>query len=332
MPENNTPELDQYQKDKDEFEDAVDDVLAADESKTDEEINAEMDKKQADKSGEAGEATKDPIVPAAAEPVTEPVPETDVTDGQGVTPATVVKEELPDTVEAWTTYAKALEDKLTKEKQKTSSWNGRITAANTKVKELEAELATVRGQIKTTEQTTTAKLATSSDNEVLDRFRNDFPELSNVVDIMQKRIDGVSPAQAKAVEPTPTPAQAGDTTDADADDEEKEKHIAAIREVHSDLPEMVSSGVLLTWINQQPSYIRPTLETIYKSGKAEDVITMVTNFKEESGWKSQLKPAADTAAAEKLASMTEVKSQSQTPTGTVVDKDDFDQGAKDAGL
>jgi hypothetical protein len=334
MPDEKT-ELDQYQKDKDEFSEAVDDVLGADESKSDEEIIAEMDKKQADGTDVGGEPKQDPDKPAVEKTDDATKTEDDNLDGQGIVPVTKDIEDPPDTIEAWKGKADSFEAELAKERQKTSSWNGRITAANTKVKELEAKIVELESQVNTAVDKDT-KASNDSDNEVLDRFRKDFPELSNVVDIMQKRIDGVVPTAPAKVE---TPAADNSTTSAEVDDDKavakvKSDHVASIRKVHPDLPEAVNSGVLLTWINKQPTYIRPTLETIYKSGKAEDVIKMVTNFKDDTGWKSQLKQADDknTSAQDKLDSMIAVQSETRTPNGKVVDKEDYDQGAKDAGL
>jgi hypothetical protein len=333
-----TPELDQYQKEKEEFSDAMDEVFDADnEDKTDEEIIAEMDKKDADKSDVGGEPKKDLVDPAPESAPAASDSDADNLDGQ-VKPVTDTVDDPPDTIEAWKNKAEELEAELAKERQKTSSWNGRITAANTKVKELEAkilELEAVGNIAKDSED----KATTESDNEVLERFRSDFPELSTAFDIMQKRIDGVTPAPAKAAEPDTSTASTSSADNAadtvkDAQAKVNAEHTTSIRKVHPDLPEMVNTGVLLSWINKQPSYIRPTLETIYKSGTAEDVITMVTNFKDSSGWKSQLKPAdgKNKTAADKLNSMREVTSESHTPSGTEIDKNDYDQGAKDAGL
>jgi hypothetical protein len=97
---------------------------------------------------------------------------------------------------------------------------------------------------------------------------------------------------------------------------------------------MVNTGVLLTWINLQPDFIRPALETIYTSGNAESVIKMVTEFKDKTGWVSQLTKADDKGKTTntKLASMVEVNSEGVAPTGKTVDKNDYDQAAKDAGL
>jgi len=339
---NDTPELDDYQKEKEEFSDAVDDVLGAEEGKTDEEIIAEMDKKQEGKSDVGGEPKKDPKEPIVPDPPAADGSDPDDPESQGIPPATKEIEDPPDTIEAWTKKAGDLEAELAKERQKTSSWNGRITAANNKVKELEGRILELEAQLTVATDNTT-KVTSEADNEVLEKLRADFPELSSAFDIMQKRIDGVKPTPAKAAVPAKPEDEASKQAKIDEDaatkksdfEKAKAEHVASVRKEHSDLPEMVNTGVLLSWINQQPDYIRPTLETIYNKGKAEDVIKMVTNFKKDTGWKSQLKQVgtAEAAAQAKLDAMLEVQgSETRTPDGKVIDKQDFDQGAKDAGL
>jgi hypothetical protein len=175
-----------------------------------------------------------------------------------------------------------------------------------------------------------ANATTKSDNEVLDGFRKDFPELAGAIDILQKRVDGVTTSPAKV--PDAKPSDGTDNTD--KGDTVLADHIAAIRKTHPDLTEMVNTGVLQTWIQKQPDYIRPALETIYTDGSSDDVINMVTEFKDKTGWKSQLATADDETneTNTKLKNMTEVNSETTTPDGKTVDKNDYDQGAKDAGL
>jgi hypothetical protein len=297
-----------------------------------------MAKKDAEHKDVAGEAKKDPDDDATKKPAAD---DSDVLiPGQGVVKDEIKPDDVPVTeeiiktptdVDGLQSRVKALEEELTKEKQKTSSWNGRITAANKRATDLEAELGSAKQKQAPSEEEIAAaakvKATTESDNEVLDRFKKDFPELTTAFDIMQKRIDGVTTAPDKV--PAAKPAEATPAKDKIVDE-----HSTAIRKVHPDLSEMVNTGVLLTWINQQPDFIRPTLETIYNSGKAEDVINMVTEFKDKTSWKSQLTKVGDknTAADDKLNSMREVNSETGTPDGKTVDKNDFDQGAKDAGL
>ena len=335
-------ELDQYQKEKDEFDEAMDEVFSAEnEDKTNEEIAEELAKKDAKDQDGDGISTKDSDDEAAKK--AKATGDSDLlTQGQGVAPddgdasTTVTKTiEDPDDIDSWKAKVEALEAELTKEKQKTSSWNGRITAANKKVKDLETELETMKQApaAAAADDGSKTKSSTESDNDVLDRFRNDFPEMGDVFDIMQKRIDGVSTAKAKDEtddDVIPTDHVGDDKTL----DETMEEHAASIRKVHPDLSEMANTGVLLTWINKQPDFIRPALETIYKSGKAEDVINMVTEFKDKTGWISQLTKVDDKTknSNDKLNSMLQVDSETTTPDGKTVDKNNFDQGAKDAGF
>jgi hypothetical protein len=111
--------------------------------------------------------------------------------------------------------------------------------------------------------------------------------------------------------------------------------MATIRKSHPDLDEMVNTGVLRTWINQQADYMRPHLDLIYQSGTTDQVIDMVKRFKEASGWKSQLDTqGADkrTAQQKKLDSLKEVNSESGGAPPEGPDKNDYDGAAKEAGL
>ena len=337
MPNEPGVDLNQYQKEKDEFAEAMDDVFGADEGKTDEEIMADMEKKNPSTDQDVDGISNKDSDKSADDASKDADDDSDLlTPGQGVAtednePATPGKEDPPETDDAeWKTKAELLEAELAKEKQKTSSWNGRITAANKKVKDLETELSTVKTVTAATKPNTDNN---ESDNEVLDRFRNDFPELSDVVDIMQKRIDGIQ-APAK-VEADPVSNVDDDNASGDTAPTVIAEHMSAIRKVHPDLSEMVNTGILLTWINKQPDFIRPTLETIYSNGKTDEVINMVTEFKNKTGWKSQLAEMDGNKGKksdDKLNSMREVNSESSLPDGKTVDKGNYEQGAKDAGL
>jgi hypothetical protein len=334
-------ELDQYQKDKDEFAEAMDDVFSADEGKTDDEINADMDKKKADSDQDVdGISKKDSDKDASTSKDADDSSDL-LSPGQGVAteddskPATDKETDgLSDIEKDWKKKAEDVEAELTKEKQKTSSWNGRITAANKKVKDLEAELKQKAPSADDIAAKQKADAANESDNEVLDRFQNDFPELADVISILKKRVDGVAQAPVKDNTPVSSDDDVTDDSDAEAAKAAAGDHMSDIRKVHPDLSEMVNTGVLLTWIHKQPDFIRPTLETIYSKGKSQEVVNMVTEFKNKTGWKSQLAQADNETqkADDKLNSMKEVNSETTTPDGKTVDKGDYDQGAKDAGL
>jgi hypothetical protein len=251
---------------------------------------------------------------------------TDKTDVDST--ATQKKDELSAT--ELTAKVTRLEEELAKEKQKTASWNGRITAANKNSEALKERITELEA-LQTTSNKETDKVTADADVEVLDKFREDFPELKDVIDILQRRVDKVAEGTKADAKPDVSKSAHTDVVPDDIPATGKTEHIAAIHEVHPDLDEMVSTGVLKTWINKQKPFIQSHLETIYANGNSKQIIEMVTQFKDTTGWKSQLS-TEDTTKQDKLKSMLEVNSESATPSGTAVDKNDYDQGAKDAGL
>jgi hypothetical protein len=329
-------DLDQYNKDKDEFNDALDSILDADPDKSDEELMAEMDEKGIAKdTGEAGIAKKDlvkdtPKDSQAADPTLFGIsPETTDKAGEKDDEATATNAEPDSTEIDWKAKAELAEAELAKEKQKTSSWNGRIRKANDRADAAEAKLA----EALKAKPKADGDDSTESDVAVLERFGGDFPEIKNVIDIILKRVDGKADAEekgtasSKPIEEMPDEETTSDT--------ELQSAQAIIREAHPDLDEAVGSGVLLTWINQQADFIRPTLLTIYRSGKPAEVIKMVTEFKNKSGWKSQLVKNDSTANAskdDKLKSMIDTESEGGGPPASGPDKNDYDGAAKEAGL
>lgn len=304
-------DIDQYQKEKDEFAEAVEDIFA-DEAKSDADIIAGSSEPAT--GDEGGIPNKD--LPAAADSASDGEASSLFSDGQGVQNPETKPE---DTDVDWKKKAEEAEAELKKEQQKTSSWNGRITKANERVKALEAEIE----QLKLT-KAAEVDPDKESDKEVLDRFRTDFPELASVVDVLDKRISGITPAKVEA-QPAVTP-----DTEPEADPEPT-THYTDVRKAHPEIDEIINQGVLLTWINGQADFIKSHLETIYYKGNTKQVIDMVNEFKTKSGWKSQLSTGSN-KAQDKLNSMKEVTSESPGPITDGPDKNDFEGAAKEAGL
>lgn len=232
----------------------------------------------------------------------------------------------------WKSKADELEAELKKERQRTSSWDGRIKAANQKVKDLEAEVKDLRAKLddKHVKEQETEDM---SDKEKMDMFREAFPELTDVVDILEKKINKIAPKETPAkVEPEPvTP----DPEPTDENSDEPSDHYRQVTKAHPELDEMVRTGVLLTWINKQPDYISGHLADIYygknNQGSSKQVIDMISEFKTKSGWKSQT--ARKTKDKDnKLQAMLETdKANPGTPTDGP-DKNDFAGTAKSIGL
>ena len=306
MPDDKRPELDEYQKEKDEFAGAIDDIFAEDSKLTDEEINKKLDEELGKRPDTAsGDATGDPEVDPD-KPLVDP-------DKYPIAP-----DNKPDTdTTDWKVRAEAAEAESAKANQKMSSWDGRITAANKRVKELETELEQAKVS-KPSEQDL-------SDTEKIEEFRKDFPELVDVVDVMERRIENAKPAKVETTPaPEPTLNDTGNT-----------EHYDVTRAAHSDLDEIVNSGKLLKWVENQPLYIRPTLEKVYYGGSSSEVISMVAEFKSKTDWgstKSEKDSKKATTKEDKLKAMLEVNSASAGPKTDGPDMEDYDQGAKDAGL
>lgn len=301
---------------------AMEDVFNEIHDKTDEEINKEEDD-QAKKSAETGESIEEQTLKADTIPADQdPEPK----EADPVIPDTSTTE-----VSVLQAKVDELESELKKEHQRTASWDGRIKAANQRVKELEAENLSLREAKPTVKSDEDA-----SDQEVMDQFLTTFPEFTDVLGIFQKKIDAKSAAN--------TPAKATVTYDPDAplDDVEpevkpvkvvaQEEHMSQIRKAHPAIDEMVSTGVMKTWINKQPDFISSHLMNIYKTGNADDIIKMTTEFLNKTKWKSSLSDPGEKAKQDKLESMIESEGQSPGPKTGGPDKNDFDQGAKDAGL
>jgi len=333
-------DLDQYQKEKEEFEKATDILLSADPEKTDEEIMKGLDNPEADSTGEAGDATKDQAKEADEKSKTDPDPDP-INPDQGINPDTSNDKVADNDSDVdWKAKADSLEAELAKERQKTSSWNGRITAANNKVKEYEERIVQLNAKIAAGSSSSDNAESNSNDSEtaVLNKFREDFPEMGSVIDIFEKRIDAAKSSRAKDTDDNSYDGPTDAEVNTDNDGGKKEPvtdHMKAIREIHPDLDEAVNSGVLLTWINTQPDFIRSTLQTIYEKGSSDQVIKMVSEFKAKSGWKSQLDTAADTEnnkAKKKLDAMREVNSDSGGAPSNGPDKNDYAGAAKEAGL
>lgn len=330
MPETTAVDLDQYQKDKDEFAEALDEIFQADEKASDEDINKKIDQKLGTDKAEG--ATRDQAAEAQEDPIED---NSNVSEGLGqITdedpkPAT---ESKPTPSGDWQTRAleaenkvKDLEAQLAKEIQKTKSWDGRIAAANKRTKELEAELELIKQERPTEEEL--------SDRQKIAKFRDDFPEMGEVLDILQKKITPNRPAKA---DPEPasdtTPGNTTDTKPEPNKAKEPTDHYKAVVDVHKDLEEILASGVLLTWIRSQKPYIRPHLEKTYENGNSDEVITMLSEFKAATGWKSRLDDGSKAKMEKKLAEQTVVDSESSGAPKGEPDKYDYDQGAKDAGL
>jgi hypothetical protein len=324
MPDDLDKVLADRKQEQDEFEDAFEDILG----KTDEEIEKSLqeakDKEEAER--EAGSANKD-----VRNDTDDPESNYSFSDNsEGIAQPKPAASKTAET--DWQAEADRLKADLDKEKQRTASWDGRIKAANDKTKALEEQVATlIADKTETIDAKTAAQ--TLSDQEKIDLFKENFPELGDVTEILQRRIDdGIKKVTPAKVEPKIEPAVADTGSVEDhATGKVSTPHYNAIAKAHPDIDEIVNTGVLTTWVNNQEDYNRKHFESIMAKGSADDVIGMATEFKRVTGWKSQITPNK-TTKQDKLDSMRETNSQSGGPKSEGPDKMDFYGTAKEIGL
>lgn len=334
MPNDGIVAPDQAKKDEDEFSAAFDEIVGADEDKSDDDIQKELDTKSTDKDGESkrDQSDKDDDKPSTDD--------TDMfTNDDDTTPKKKDSgdddddEDDSDDVD-WKAKALELEEKLKKEKQKTSSWDGRIRSANKRAESAEARVAELEAKLES--QPSEEDL---DDQAKLDKFADDFPELKEAFDVIGKRIDALkgkakAPAKRDVDDEYTADDDSGDVDTSTKKAAETTNHIQTIRAAHPELDEIVKSGILLTWINKQKPFMKPHLENIYYKGNAQQVVDMITQFKESTGWKSQI-ASEDKSKREKqskLDAMREVNSESGGAPAEGPDMSDYDGAAKEAGL
>ena len=310
-----------------EFDDALNDIM----DKTDEEIQ-EIEEARLKESDGAGELTKDQTTDTGT--VDDPIVDPQLTKSDTAPDPTQSAVQGVPEVAALQSEIESLKTKLSKEKQRTSSWDGRIRASNDKVKSLEAKNAELTEQL-STKADKEVNEQDETDQDVMDKFKETFPELVEVVNILEKKIVATTPAKAK--EEPETDVKPDTAKPAEAAEESKtasSEHYDTTRSAHPDMDEAVQSGIVLTWINRQPELERRKLEDVYygngDNGTSAQVIDMITNFKKATGWKSALALPADTAKQNKLNSMLESEGQSTGAKTDGPDKNDFNGAAKEA--
>lgn len=187
-----------------------------------------------------------------------------------------------------------------KEQHKSSSWNGRIKAANKRasdseemVKQLQAELSALK-QNKATEQPTETTTKTSNvDYSALDEIIKDYEgvddDVVNTWKTVKEKLTSTKakPQDVPKPEPKTTTTDITPTTTEDAPVNEYTSNLMAIvRTKHPDVDLLISGGEqskLATWVNTYPDmFKRPVMAAIYNGGTASDIIALIDLYKQET--------------------------------------------------
>lgn len=63
----------------------------------------------------------------------------------------------------------------------------------------------------------------------------------------------------------------------------EELHIKTIRDAHPDVDSIAQSKEFSDWVKSRPSYVQKEIARVYESGSAQEVIDLLTDFKESTG-------------------------------------------------
>jgi hypothetical protein len=217
-----------------------------------------------------------------------------------------------------------MEAELATEKQRNSSWEGRIKAANQRADKAEAGTGK-----STTDKGEKKALPNEEDDLILEEFIEEFPSLEKPMKILATKIAReIVEGQMDTI--NPTLARVQETVESSA----IEEHLGKITQAHSDWKQIHTSGALRTWISKQPNFMQPGLNKVVEDGAAEDIIELFTAYKKATG---QLKTSTDSGSrsktpAQKLKELEAVQHQSSGPPKDTkkADKNDFDAGWDDA--
>jgi len=216
-----------------------------------------------------------------------------------------------------------IEAELAAEKQRNSSWEGRIKAANQRADKAEASAGD-----DTTDKGEKKALPDGDDDLILEEFIEEFPSLEKPMKILATKIaQEIVENEMSTISPTLTKVQ--ETVESNA----VEEHLGKITQAHSDWKQIHQSGALSTWIGKQPKFMRPGLQQVVEEGSAEDIIELFTAYKKSTG---QLKTSTDSesrkTSAQKLRELEAVQHQSSGPPKDRKKgaKDDFDSAWDEA--
>ena len=300
---------------QDEFDEAFDEAISdADPAKKDdvldEEINAEAKKLAAEKQKEEEEKAKEAEL-AQQDDTTlfNNIPE----DSQANAGE---EQETPEQ------YIARIEAELVAEKQRTSSWEGRIKAANKRADEAEA------GAGQNIADKGKKALPNTDDDLILEEFVEEFPSLEKPMKLLATKIAReMVDEQMQKINPALTQVQ--ETVESNAVNE----HLGKITQAHSDWRQIHKSGALSTWISKQPNFMQAGLNQVVQEGSAEDIIELFTTYKKSIGQlKTVIDSGSDKTAAQKLKELEAVRHQSSGPPKDTkkADKNDFDAAWEDA--
>lgn len=220
------------------------------------------------------------------------------------------------------------------EKQRTSSWEGRIKAANRRAEQLQQELDAAKKSTSNQDKDTALPGSDDADlkkDEDLAAFFNDYPELEKpFLKLVEKKSLAVArkifDEKFAEIEPRLTNVTTRlDETDA-------ERHFKAIREKHSDFENLVTDGTMEQWIDKQPTLLQKRYREVAQNGTANEVIELFDLIKgtTKTAPTSTTTSVGQSSRAQRMADAEAVVGSHTKPGSGKPDPNDFDAAFSDA--
>lgn len=122
-----------------------------------------------------------------------------------------------------------------------------------------------------------SQVYTAEEQDELKELQQEWPDLHRLFTLMsrQVQVDTLNYAFSefgKVIQPIQETVFTSSTND----------HLAAIYEAHEDYDQVYQP--VMSWIEQQPSFLKAAYQNVVKEGTADDVNLMIQRFKTETGW------------------------------------------------
>lgn len=159
------------------------------------------------------------------------------------------------------------------EKQRTSSWDGRLKAKDRENEAIKAEAMALKRQVEAATQSRDQQAIDDADESV-STFLSEFPELADPIRKMINSAVKSTRQEIRAeVDRDVTPLRQT------VQDSAVEKHFSTITKEHDDFMDVVEAGDLKKWIDAQPSFVRRAYDEVYNGGTATEVIELMDQFR-----------------------------------------------------
>jgi len=187
-----------------------------------------------------------------------------------------------------------LNRELAAERHRTSSWEGRITAATKRADKAEKQVANLEQQLRAAAQAKTDATSSSlpeEDEQALKEFLAEFPTLEKPLRVFIRK-EAETLVNKRNAQSTPSDSKSQADTDDDNDssadlkneEEERAKYLAEhwrkIKAKHGslfkqDANELLDPTAFNKWIDVQPALIRKQFDSYRRQGTAEEIIEML---------------------------------------------------------